>query len=130
MAMGVQYVAWQAAGQEAPLPPCQSKKVIYFDFRHVSAPRLRLCWHHQAREKESAPMKLPAEIGEQPINQTIERHPRIGEILNQYDIGCVTCGVGICLVKDVVAIHALGVEIEEKIEQEINDYINTLTTNQ
>ncbi len=75
-------------------------------------------------------MKLPAEIGEQPINQTIERHPRIGEILNQYDIGCVTCGVGICLVKDVVAIHALGDEIEEKIEQEINDYINTLTTNQ
>lgn len=74
-------------------------------------------------------MKLPAEIGEQPINQTIERHPRIGEILNQYDIGCVTCGVGICLVKDVVAIHALGDEIEAKIEQEINDYLNTLATN-
>jgi len=75
-------------------------------------------------------MKLPAEIGEQPINQTIERHPRIGEILNQYDIGCVTCGVGICLVKDVVAIHALGDEIEEKIEQEINDYLDTLSINQ
>ena len=75
-------------------------------------------------------MKLPAEIGEQPINQTIERHPRIGEILNKYDIGCVTCGVGICLVKDVVAIHALGDEIEVRIEQEINDYLNTLSTNQ
>ena len=75
-------------------------------------------------------MKIPAEIGEQPINQTIERHPRIGEILNQYDIGCVTCGVGICLVKDVVAIHALGDEIEEKIEQEINNYLGTLSINQ
>ena len=75
-------------------------------------------------------MKIPAEIGEQPINQTIERHPRIGEILNKYDIGCVTCGVGICLVKDVVAIHALGDEIEVRIEQEINDYLNTLSTNQ
>jgi len=75
-------------------------------------------------------MKIPAEIGEQPINQTIERHPRIGEILNKYDIGCVTCGVGICLVKDVVAIHALGDEIEVRIEQEINDYLNKLSTNQ
>jgi anaerobic glycerol-3-phosphate dehydrogenase len=75
-------------------------------------------------------MKIPVEIGEQPINQTIERHPRIGEILNKYDIGCVTCGVGICLVKDVVAIHALGDEIEARIEQEINDYLYTLATNQ
>ncbi|HKJ04057.1 MAG TPA: hypothetical protein VJ974_00560 [Geopsychrobacteraceae bacterium] len=69
-------------------------------------------------------MNLPQEIGEAPINKTIEQHPRIGEILEHYEIGCVTCGVGICLVKDVVSIHALGDEIEAKIEQEINDYLN------
>lgn len=69
-------------------------------------------------------MKLAQGIGEQPINKTIEAHPRIGEILNQYEIGCVTCGVGICLVKDVVSIHALGAEIEAKIEQDINAYLN------
>lgn len=69
-------------------------------------------------------MKLPQAIGEQAINKTIEQHPQIGEILQKYDIGCVTCGVGICLVKDVVAIHALGEEIEAKIEQEIMDYLN------
>ena len=74
-------------------------------------------------------MKLPAEIGEQPINRTIELHPRIGEILSRYEIGCVTCGVGICLVKDVVAIHALGDEVETRIEQEITEYLNTLPTN-
>jgi len=74
-------------------------------------------------------VNLPQGIGDQPINQTIERHPRIGAILNKYDIGCVTCGVGICLVKDVVAIHALGDEIEARIEQEINDYLNMLSTN-
>ncbi len=68
-------------------------------------------------------MNLPKGIGEQPINKTIETHPEIGEILQKYDIGCVTCGVGICLVKDVVSIHALGDEIEAKIEQEINDYL-------
>lgn len=73
-------------------------------------------------------MNLPEGIGDQPINQTIERHPRIGEILSKYEIGCVTCGVGICLVKDVVAIHALGAETEALIEQEITDYLNSLST--
>ena len=71
-------------------------------------------------------MNLPLGIGDQPINRTIEQHPRIGEILGKHEIGCVTCGVGICLVKDVVAIHALDAVTEAKIEQEINDYLNTL----
>ncbi len=68
-------------------------------------------------------MNLPAKIGEQAINKVIENHPRIGEILDHYEIGCVTCGVGICLVKDVVSIHALGDEIESRIEQEILEYL-------
>lgn len=71
-------------------------------------------------------MNLPNGIGEQPINKTLEQHPKIGEILAKHDIGCVTCGVGICLVKDVVAIHALGDEAEARIEQEITDYLHTL----
>jgi len=73
-------------------------------------------------------MNLPKEIGEAAINATIAQHPRIGEILQKYDIGCVTCGVGICLVKDVVAIHALGAEIEAKIEAEILAYLNSAHT--
>ena len=72
-------------------------------------------------------MNLAQGIGEQAINKVIEQHPVIGEILENYDIGCVTCGVGICLVKDVVSIHALGDEIEAKIEQEINDYLKTIS---
>lgn len=68
-------------------------------------------------------MNLNKGIGEQAINKTIEDHPVIGEILQKYDIGCVTCGVGICLVKDVVSIHALGSEAEAAIEKEINDYL-------
>lgn len=68
-------------------------------------------------------MNLPQNIGEQAINKVIEQHPVIGEILERYEIGCVTCGVGICLVKDVVSIHALGDEIETSIEKEITDYL-------
>ena len=75
-------------------------------------------------------MNLNNAIGEQAINKTIEKHPMIGEILKKYDIGCVTCGVGICLVKDVVSIHALGDEIEAKIEKEINEYLETANKKQ
>ena len=64
-------------------------------------------------------MYLPDGIGDQPINQVIASHPAIGAILSSYDIGCVTCGVGICLVKDVVAIHALGDAVEARIKTEI-----------
>ena len=70
-------------------------------------------------------MNLPQVIGEQAINKVIEEHPVIGEILERYDIGCVTCGVGICLVKDVVSIHALGDEVEAQIETEITAYLHT-----
>lgn len=68
-------------------------------------------------------MKLPEGIGDQPINKTIEQHPFIGELLGKHDIGCVTCGVGICLVNDVVSIHALGDEVEAQIEQQILGYL-------
>ena len=71
-------------------------------------------------------MNLPQHIGEAAINKTIEEHPTIGAILQKHDIGCVTCGVGICLVKDVVTIHALGAEAEAQIEAEINAYLATL----
>jgi hypothetical protein len=73
-------------------------------------------------------MNLPHIIGEQAINKVIEEHPVIGEILEKHDIACTTCSVGICLVKDVVSIHALGDEIETQIEQEIIDYLNTQKT--
>ena len=71
-------------------------------------------------------MHLPNNIGDQAINQVMAEHPAIGQILQKYDIGCVTCGVGICLVRDVVSIHALGSDIEAQIEQEINAYLNSL----
>lgn len=72
-------------------------------------------------------MNLPYGIGEQAINKVIEEHPAIGEILEKHEIGCVTCGVGICLMNDVVSIHSLGDEVEAQIEREITDYMNKQT---
>lgn len=75
-------------------------------------------------------MNLPYGIGDQAINKVIEEHPVIGEILEKHDIGCVTCGVGICLMNDVVSIHSLGDKIEAQIEEEITDYMNTQNTSE
>ena len=69
-------------------------------------------------------MNLHNGIGDAAIQDVVKDHPEIGEILNEYEIGCVGCSVGICLVKDVVSIHSLGEEIEEKIEKKINDYLD------
>ncbi len=70
-------------------------------------------------------MELKNGLGQQPINQVIAAHPVIGEILQRHDIGCVTCGVGICLLKDVVSIHALGDAAEQQIEADINAYLDS-----
>jgi hypothetical protein len=96
-----------------------------FDLDHVLPGGFVLTCAQQDGKKEHFDMNLNNGIGEQAINKTIEDHPVIGEILQKYDIGCVTCGVGICLVKDVVSIHALGDDVEAQIETEINDYLAT-----
>ena len=66
-------------------------------------------------------------LGSMAIQDVITEHPVIGEILARYDIGCVTCKVGICLLKDVVAIHGLSNEDEMKIEAEIAGYLKSAT---
>ncbi len=68
-------------------------------------------------------MKLKSNLGEKAIQDVIGTYPEVGEILNRYEIGCVTCKVGICLLKDVVSIHGLSKEDEARIEQEINTYL-------
>ena len=63
-------------------------------------------------------------LGEMAIQDVLKEYPPIGEILAKHDIGCVTCRVGICLLKDVVSIHGLSKEAEADIENEINNYFN------
>ena len=60
-------------------------------------------------------------LGEKAIQEVMETYPEIGDILARYNIGCTTCKVGICLLKDVVSIHGLSKEDEAKIEMEINE---------
>jgi hemerythrin-like domain-containing protein len=53
------------------------------------------------------------------VKQVIDATPRVGEILERYDIGCVTCAVGTCKLRDVVGIHALTPDTEAQLMYEI-----------
>jgi hypothetical protein len=68
-------------------------------------------------------MNFNNELGDKAIQDVMQDYPEVGEILARYDIGCTTCKVGICLLKDVVSIHCLSKEDEAKIEQEINEHL-------
>ncbi len=47
-----------------------------------------------------------------PIKEVITKFPEVGKILEDYNIGCVPCTLGSCLLKDIVAIHNLPEEQE------------------
>lgn len=49
------------------------------------------------------------------IKEVIQRFPGVGDILKQYEIGCVSCGLGTCLLKDVIGIHDLSQEAGEEL---------------
>ena len=68
-------------------------------------------------------MEFKNNLGDRAIQDVMQSYPEIGDILGRFDIGCVTCKVGICLLKDVVSIHGLSTDDEAKIEQEINHYL-------
>ena len=70
-------------------------------------------------------MQFTNDLGNQAIQDVLKNYPEIGDILARYDIGCITCKVGICLLKDVVSIHGLSREDEAAIESEINHYLAT-----
>jgi len=49
------------------------------------------------------------------IKQIINQFPEVGNILDEYGIGCAPCNVGTCLLKDIIEIHNLNADEEQKI---------------
>lgn len=58
------------------------------------------------------------------IKEIIAEFPEIEDILSDYDIGCGPCEVGICQLKDVVAIHRLSDDQEQQLMARIAAAIN------
>lgn len=50
-----------------------------------------------------------------PIKEIIAVHPAVGDILEEYGIGCVPCSVGTCLLADIVEIHNLSPKEEGEL---------------
>jgi len=50
-----------------------------------------------------------------PIKEIISKFQKVGEILGEYDIGCVPCTVGSCLLKDIIEVHNLSEEGEKEV---------------
>ncbi len=49
------------------------------------------------------------------IKEIIEEFQEVEEVLNDFDIGCGPCNVGICLLKDIVSIHQLAEDQEQQL---------------
>lgn len=58
------------------------------------------------------------------IKEVCAEFPEIGKILEEFDVGCNSCLVGTCLLKDVVEIHNLLPEIEKKMMNRIKKIID------
>jgi len=57
------------------------------------------------------------------IKEVITEFPAIGTILDEHNIGCTLCGVGTCLLKDIVQVHNLPPEEERELMVRISRII-------
>jgi len=57
------------------------------------------------------------------IKEVITEFPEIEKILDEYKIGCGTCGEGLCLLKDVVEIHNVDEDVETELMARISNVI-------
>lgn len=67
-----------------------------------------------AIETRTAPKDMADVLGRY-IKDIITGYPAVGDILARSNIGCVTCSVGTCLLKDVVGIHNLSESQEQAL---------------
>lgn len=57
------------------------------------------------------------------IQEVIKQYPKVGDILNSFNIGCTTCNPGTCILGDVVGIHNLAPEDEAEMMYQIEKEI-------
>ncbi|OGG00691.1 MAG: hypothetical protein A3F83_03825 [Candidatus Glassbacteria bacterium RIFCSPLOWO2_12_FULL_58_11] len=60
----------------------------------------------------------------QSIKAVIRDYPEVGQILDEFEIGCAPCSVGDCLLKDIVEIHNLSPEDERLLMARIAGVIS------
>src|SRR3989338_9359947 len=73
--------------------------------------------HLESAAKEQA--KAMEEYLNRNIKDLITQYPKVGKILERYDIGCTSCSLGSCLFKDIIEIHNLVPDVEVELMYEI-----------
>lgn len=58
------------------------------------------------------------------IKEVINEFPEVGTLLEELGIGCVTCSVGTCLLKDVIKVHGFPADQERIAMSKIGKIIN------
>lgn len=59
------------------------------------------------------------------IRHIITQFPKIRKILEEYNIDCVICSEGVCLLKDIVKIHNLNQENERILINKIEEIVDS-----
>ena len=67
----------------------------------------------QASEEQTKAMQ---EYLNRNIKDLITQYPKVGKILERYNIGCTTCSLGSCLFKDIIEIHNLAPDAEVELD--------------
>lgn len=57
------------------------------------------------------------------VKDVITDFPEVGHILKEFGVGCTTCAIGTCLLKDVVGIHSLSHAVEAELMYRIEKAI-------
>ena len=57
------------------------------------------------------------------IKDVMKEFPATQKVLTEFGIGCTSCNLGICLLKDIVDIHNLSQENELKLWQKIGEIV-------
>jgi len=60
------------------------------------------------------------------VKSLIEVYPEVGEILERYGVGCVSCLIGTCELAEVVKIHALSSQNEAEMMSRIREVIGVV----
>lgn len=58
-----------------------------------------------------------------PIKELLSRFPKVGEVLQEYQVGCVTCNVGSCLLRDIIDVHDVSEDEEKEVMARISEVI-------
>lgn len=61
---------------------------------------------------------------ERNIKELLEEYSGLGDVLTGYGIGCVTCAVGTCALKDIVQYHFLPEEQQQALLARMGEICN------